>query len=123
MGSGGSQEAPYGLQASVRAGTYHLVLDAVIIKPVDVTFDLVWRRGTTDMSLATWAVHYDPLPGSFDAQPFEYDEVAPGIAFAAGDQLVFRYTCTNAPTTAETYIPNGDGALSHGRIPYITLPK
>ncbi|MDB4957298.1 MAG: hypothetical protein JWO36_4867 [Myxococcales bacterium] len=123
MGAGGSQEAPYSLQASVPAGTYHLILDSIIIKPVDVTFDLIWRRGTTDMPLASWTMHFDPLPGaSFDAQPFEFDETAPAIAFQAGDQLVFRYTGANT-IGADAYIPNGDGATAHGRIPSIMLPK
>ena len=44
MGPGGSQEAAYTLKAIEPAGTYHFVLDAVIVKPVDVTFDLLWRR-------------------------------------------------------------------------------
>jgi hypothetical protein len=123
VGAGGSQEASYTLQASVPAGTYHLVLDAVIIRGVDVTFDLIWRRGSTDMPLATWTDHYEPLGGgSFDAQPFEYDEPAPAIDWKSGDQLVFRYTGANT-TSSEAYIPNGDGVISHGRIPNITLPK
>ena len=123
MGSGGSQEAAYNLKAKVKAGTYHLVLDAIIIKPVDVTFDLIWRSGTTDHPLATWTQHFDPLPGAnYDAQPFEYDEDCPEIATATGDQLVFRYTGANT-TSAEAYIPNGDGSHANGRIPYIELPN
>lgn len=122
MGAGGSQEAEFSLVASVPAGTYHFVLDSIIIRSVDVTFDLVWRRGATDMPLATWQKHFDPLPGSFDAQPYEVDMTAPAIDFAAGDQLVFRYSGANT-SSAEAYIPNGDGTLSHGRIPNITLPK
>lgn len=122
MGAGGSQEAEFHLVASVPAGTYHFVLDSIIIRSVDVTFDLVWRRGTTDMPLASWDKHFEPLPGSFDAQPYEVDMTAPAINFVAGDQLVFRYTGANT-SSAEAYIPNGDGSLSHGRIPNITLPK
>ncbi|HUS29991.1 MAG TPA: hypothetical protein VMZ53_15905 [Kofleriaceae bacterium] len=122
MGAGGSQEAEYSLKGSVPAGTYHCVLDSIIIRPVDVTFDLIWRRGTTDMPLATWMQHFEPLPGSFDAQAYEIDQAAPAIDFAAGDQLIFRYSGANT-TSSEAYIPNGDGSLSHGRIPNITLPK
>jgi hypothetical protein len=122
VGAGGSQEAEFDLVASVPAGTYHFVLDSIIIRSVDVTFDLVWRRGTTDMPLASWDKHFDPLPGSFDAQPYEVDMTAPAINFVAGDQLVFRFTGANT-SSAEAYIPNGDGSLSHGRIPNITLPK
>ena len=72
MGAGRSQEAPYTLKAGVPAGTYHLVLDAVVIVGVDVTFDLIWRRGSPDMPLATWTEHFEPRGGgNFDAQPFE----------------------------------------------------
>ena len=122
MGAGGSQEAEFDLVASVPAGTYHFVLDSIIIRSVDVTFDLVWRRGTTDMPLASWQKHFEPLPGSFDAQPYEVDMTAPAIQFVDGDQLVFRFTGANT-SSSEAYIPNGDGSLSHGRIPNITLPK
>ncbi len=122
MGAGGSQDAPFALRAGVAAGTYHLVLDAVIVDSVDVTFDLIWRRGSTDTILAEWPAHYDPLPGgNYDAQAFEYDETCPAITFKAGDQLVFRYTGANT-TSSEAYIPNGDGSVTHGRIPNITLP-
>ena len=122
MGPGGSQEAVFPLMAGEPAGTYHFVLDAVIVKSVDVTFDLIWRHGTTDTPLASWTAHYDPLPGgNFDAQPVEYDEDCPAIDMVAGDELVFRYTGANT-TSQEAYIPNGDGSHAHGRIPYIVLP-
>ena len=98
------------------------MLDAVIVKPVDVTFDLLWRRGTTDTPLTSWTVHYDPLPsGNYDAQPFDYDMGCAAIDWQKGDQLVFRYTGANT-TSQEAYIPNGDGVHSNGRIPAITLP-
>lgn len=123
MGAGGSQEAAYDLKASVPAGTYHFVLDSIIIRGVDVTFDLIWRRDTTDTTLATWMQHFEPLPGaSFDAQPYEVDMPAVAIDFVAGDKLVFRYSGANT-TSAEAYIPNGDGELANGRIPNITLPQ
>ena len=44
MGAGGSQEAEWTLKASVPAGTYHFVLDSIIIRPVDVTFELLVRH-------------------------------------------------------------------------------
>lgn len=122
MGAGGSQEAEFSLVASVPAGTYRFVLDSIIIVPVDVTFDLFVRRGTTDMVLATWMKSFAPLPSSFDAQVYEVDMSAPAINFVAGDQLVFRYSAANT-TTTDAYIPNGDGFLSNGRIPNITLPR
>ena len=122
MGPGGSQEAEYTLQAGIPAGTYHFVLDCVITASVDVQFDLVHRRGTDDTTLATWTAHYNPIgPGQYDAQPFEYHQYAPSVDFKSGDQLVFRYTGSNT-TSNEAYIPNGDGAITHGRIPNFTLP-
>jgi hypothetical protein len=126
VGSGGSrspfQDAAFNLRSSVPAGTYHVECDAVITASVDTTFTLIWRRGGTDTQLAQWMRHWDPLPGGkFDAQPYEVDMAAQAIAFQAGDQLVFRYAAANT-TGAEAFIPNGDGANSHGRIPRITLP-
>ncbi len=122
MGSGGSQEAPFDLEASVAAGTYHLVLDSVIVASVDVTYDLIWRRGSTDTTLAEWTMHFDPKGGDdYSATAYEVDETAQAIDFESGDQLVFRYTGANT-TSNEAYIPNGDGALSQGRDPNITLP-
>lgn len=122
MGAGRSQEAAFVLKAPVGAGTYHFVLDAVIVQAVDVTFDLIWRRGETDMPVVSWTEHFEPLGGgNFDAQPFEYDQPAPAITWKSGDELVFRYTGSNSISRA-AYIPNGDGAITHGRIPHINLP-
>jgi len=121
VGAGGSQEASYDLQASVPAGTYHVVLDGIVIHPVDVQFDLLWRRAGSDTTLATWQLHVEPVGSDFEAQAFEVDEQAPAIDFHAGDQLVFRYTGSPA-SPADSYIPNGDGAKKNGRDPNITLP-
>ncbi len=123
MGPGGSQEAPFSLKADVAGGTYHVICDAIVIRAVDVTFDLIWRRGSMDTSLASWTHHFEPLPGGvYTAQPYEIDEVAPAIGFASGDQLVFRYSGANT-TSTQAFIPNGDGATAGGRIPNITLPQ
>ena len=91
--------------------------------PVDVKFDLIWRRGTTDMSVVTWTEHYEPIGnGNYQAQPFEYDEPGTAVDFVAGDKLVFRYSAVTA-TGPEAYIPNGDGLSAQGRIPNFRLPK
>lgn len=122
MGPGGSQEAPFALKGDIPAGTYHVICDAIIIRSVDVTFDLIWRRGTTDMPLATWSQHFDPLPnGVYTAQAYEIDQTAPAVDFADGDLFIFRYTGMNT-TSSQAFIPNGDGATANGRIPNITLP-
>ena len=89
-----------------------------------MTFTLTWRRGATDTQLAQWSRHWDPLPGPvYDAQACDADELAPAIDFQPGDQLIFRYEGTSPPgTNPQAFIPNGDGARAHGRIPSITLP-
>ena len=122
MGAGGSQEATYNLIEGVAAGTWHFELDAIIIDPVDVQFDLVWRSGGVDTTLTSFTEHYEPLPGAqYDAQPFEYDQDCPAIVFTGGDQVVFRYTASAASQLA-SYEPDGDGPFANGRIPRITLP-
>jgi hypothetical protein len=125
VGSGGSQEAPYTLQASIPAGSTHFILDSVITASVDMTFDWIWRHanGSADTVLAEWSQHFDPLgSGDFDAQVLEYDENCAAVDYDSGDQVVFRYTGANTDST-QAFIPNGDGTLSHGRDPNITLPK
>ncbi|MGE0400093.1 MAG: hypothetical protein AB7T06_25475 [Kofleriaceae bacterium] len=123
MGSGGSQEAEYALKADVAAGTYKLVCDGIIIRAIDVTFDLIHRRDGADVVIATAMQHFEPLPaGEFTAQACDIDMDAPAIEFLAGDELVFRYSGANT-TSTNGYIPNGDGHLADGRIPNITLPK
>ena len=123
MGPGGSQEAEYSLKADVPAGTYKLVCDGIIIRPVDVTFDLIWRHGDTDTLLATNTTHFEPLPGgAYSATPCDLDLEAQAIEMQSGDELVFRYAGANT-TSSQAYIPNGDGATTDGRIPNITLPK
>ena len=94
----------------------------MITGSIDVTFDLIWRSNGTDTTILHWTDHYDPTPGSFDAQPHEYDETGMAIDAHLGDQLVFRYSGANA-TVTEAYIPNGDGPNSNGRIPHFTLPN
>lgn len=105
------------------AGTYRFVLDCIVTAPVDVTFEVMWRRGTTNVLVATWSKHFDPLAsGDYDAQPYEAGREAEAIEHAAGDLLVFRYTA-NSASKADAWIPNGDGELANGRIPHIALPK
>jgi hypothetical protein len=123
VGSGGSLDAEYKLKADVPAGAYHVICDNIIIRPVDVVFELIHRRGGADVQLATWMEHFEPLGGGvYTAQPYELDVEAPAIDFASGDELVFRYTGAGS-TAMMAFIPNGDGYITGGRIPNITLPK
>lgn len=103
------------------AGTYHFVLDCIVTDSVDVDFDMLWRRGTDDVVLSSWSQHFDRTSVVHEAQAYEVDEEAPAVQFAPGDQLVFRASARNT-TSTDAWIPNGDGALSKGRIPNITLP-
>lgn len=104
------------------SGRYHFVLDCIVIAGVDMQFDLMQRRGADNTVITTWTHHFDPLPTGFDAQKYELDMQGAKIDFVIGDKLVFRYSASNT-IMAEAWIPNGDGKLSMGRIPNITLPK
>jgi hypothetical protein len=101
------------------------VLDGAVIRAVDMTFALVYReKSGVDTTLVEWSHHFDPKPGAdFTATAYAVDEdgVA-GPAFTQGDQLVFRYTATNATATT-CWTPNGDGAKGGGEIPNFTFPK
>jgi hypothetical protein len=124
VGPGGSLEAEYKLKADVPAGSYLVVCDAIVIVPIDVTFDLVHRRDGADTTLATWMQHFEPIGGGvYKAQAYELEVPAPAINFKSGDQLVFRYTGGTSTSTMTGFIPNGDGHITDGRIPNITLPK
>jgi hypothetical protein len=123
VGSGGSLDAEYSLKADVPAGAYHVICDNIIIRAVDVELALIHRRGGEDTVLAAWQEHFEPLPnGNYSAQPYEHDALAPAIDFEPGDELVFRYTGLGS-TAMMAFIPNGDGEITGGRIPNITLPR
>lgn len=98
------------------------MLDCIVVSSVDVTFELMVRNGGNTLVLAMWAQHFNPLSTGYDAQAYEVDKKAPAIDFAAGDELVFRYTASST-SKVESWIPNGDGKLAHGRVPSITLPN
>ena len=103
------------------SGAYHFVLDCIVIAPVDVKFELMARHGTDTVVLATWSKHFDPLATGYDAQPYEVDMTGAKIDFVKGDKLVFKFSGANT-IQSDAWIPNGDGGLSQGRIPNLTLP-
>jgi len=122
VGLGESQEAEFSLVAGLPAGTYALVCDGIILRGVDVTFELLRRRGDEDTTIGASTVRFEPRGGgNFDAVPCDLTFDAPELDFMPGDEFIFRYSATN--TTAIAYVPNGDGALFNGRIPNITLPQ
>ncbi|MDB4968047.1 MAG: hypothetical protein JWN44_3736 [Myxococcales bacterium] len=110
------------LAGPIKAGSWHLVADGIVLDPVDVTFDVLWRDAGGDHPIATWQHHFDPQPTGFDAVAFEAD--APGVEAKAksNDQLVLRFTVQGSGTGV-LYIPNGDGTKAKARIPTLTLPK
>lgn len=103
------------------AGTYHFVLDCIVVSAVDVSFKLMVENAGNIVVLAEWSKHFDPLSTGYDAQAYAVDKQAPAIKFTPGDQLVLRYSASSS-SKADAWIPNGDGQLSHGRIPNLTLP-
>jgi len=123
VGAGGSLEASILLEGPIPAGTWHLVGDGIITESVDVTYDVIWRTAAgADTLLVSFNHHFDPLGGgSFDATPFEADGTGIAASAVDGDRLVLRFTAIGSTNTM-AYIPNGDGRLTEGRIPNLTLP-
>jgi hypothetical protein len=94
----------------------------VILQPVDVTFEVLVRRGDTDLPVVRWEQRFDPMPSGFDAVPYEATAQGVGVTFRSGDRLIFRYTGQSA-SSMNAYVPNGDGVRQNGRIPNLTLPR
>lgn len=101
---------------------------------MDVRFELRWRHAAAGAGDDGGAGGGDTVLASV-THHFVRDAANPyvAIAFAAdldgvqrvtpqsGDELVLRVTPT-AGDPGAVYIPNGDGANSHGRIPHLDLP-
>lgn len=98
------------------------MLDCIVITSVDAHFELHHQRGADTTLLTSWSNHFEPLAVGFDAQAYETNRDVPAIDFESGDELVFRYSATGT-SSPEAWIPNGDGELAGGRIPYMDLPK
>ena len=123
MGAGSSLDATYALQANLPAGTWTIVGDGIITASVDVTYELLLRHAGVDTTIASWQHHFDPLGnGDFSAQPFDGTATGTAQTVVSGDLLVWRFIGANS-TAAMAFVPNGDGTLSHGRLPSIVLPQ
>lgn len=104
------------------AGEWHFVGDGIILESVDVVFEVLWRHGGSDTTIATWMHHFDPLPNNeYKAQAFEATADGAAIDAANGDLLVLRMSGESA-SNPMAYVPNGDGANAEGRIPFLDLP-
>ena len=122
MGAGSSLDATYPLQGNLPAGQWTIVGDGIVTASVDVSYDILLRHAGTDTTIVSWQHHFDPLGGgNFSAQPFDGAATGAAQSVVAGDLLVWRFTGTNS-TAAMAFVPNGDGTLSHGRLPSIVLP-
>ena len=123
MGAGRSLEAAYQLEGSIPAGTWTFVLDGICLEPVDVGFELLVRAGSEERTLTSFDRHFDPLAGGeYRAQAFEREAALDQVDASSGDRLVLRFTGEGSDLMM-AYIPNGDGDLTGGRIPYLDLPS
>jgi hypothetical protein len=95
-----------------------------VLDSVDVTYDVLWRSTAGDVKVAEITHHFVSPSGSaqFDAVPFDGDVAGIVAAARPGDQLVLRISAAGTNTQSVLFIPNGDGANAHGRIPSLTLP-
>ena len=122
MGAGRSLEAAYSLSGPIQAGPWVLVSDAIVTESVEVTIEILLRSGAGDEVLVSFEEQLEPLPDDeYAAQPYEQAFELPRVDAEAGDQLVLRYTGAGS-VDMMAYIPNGDGANTGGRIPYLDLP-
>lgn len=124
MGAGGSLEAAYSLSGTgpIKAGTWAIVGDGLIFASCDVTFAVLWRTTSGDTTVATFTHHFDPGPAVGDA--VLYDDTAAGTAVTpgSGDQLVLHLSVEGSPDQSTLYGLNGDGPVTGGRQPFLTLP-
>ncbi len=127
MGVGDSLEAALQLAGPIKAGTWHLIGDGIVLQSADVQFDVIWRHDATDTPVVQWTHHFDlpPAPVRFDAVQFEADASGAAVPAVSGDELVLRWSIAGPDggggTTA--FIPNGDGANSQGQIPSLKIPN
>jgi hypothetical protein len=126
VGVGDSLDAPFTLLGPISAGTWHLIGDGMVLQPVDIRYDVVWRPaadGGVETTLATVTHHFDPPPPptQFNAVQLETDVPGTAAAAHAGDLLIWRFSGMGSGSGL-AFIPNGDGGHAGGRIPSLRLP-
>ena len=92
-----------------------------MLAPVDVRFDVLRRGAGPDALIVSFSHHFES-PAGYDAVAYEADAAGIAVAAGPGDRLVLRMTAVQAGSNGPVFIPNADGAHTHGRIPSLTLP-
>jgi hypothetical protein len=128
VGVGDSLEAALQLAGPIRSGTWHLIGDGIVLQAADLQYEVIWRHDGIDTPVVQWTHHFElpPAPVRFDAVPFEADAQGSAVPAAPGDKLVLRWTAMGGDAGAggaTAFIPNGDGAHAHGRIPSLKIPR
>ena len=123
MGIGDPREAAIKLVAPLPAGTWTFIGDGIIIEPVDVLFEIIWRDAQgNETTIVQFEQHFELNPdGLGRAVAYEDSAVGAAVPASEGDELVLRYSAVSAVTSMNAYLPNGEGATSGGRIPCIVL--
>lgn len=122
MGAGSSLEAAWPLAGDLRAGDWHLAADCMVVEPVDVRLEILRRRGGVDTPIVMWEQSFEPGDDINRAQTHDLHATGPAVADVEdGDLLIFRYTGLTG-TRPMAWIPNGDGARTMGRMPFLELP-
>ncbi len=129
MGVGDSLEAALPLAGPIKAGSWHLIGDGIVLFSADVRFEVIWRHGGSDTSIVEWEHHFDPSTSDgsdkFDATAYDADGSGAAVPAKSGDLLVLRWS-VDAPDgglPGTEFIPNGDGTASKGRVPSLILPR
>jgi hypothetical protein len=89
---------------------------------VVVDFEILRRRAGSDLPIVSWQESLTPGADVSEAIPLELTATGAAVAVEEGDQLVFRYSGESGDLPM-AYVPNGEGANTGGRIPFIDLPQ
>lgn len=124
-------EAAYVLKGPIPAGTWNLVGDGIVagdgVRSITVLFEVRLRaQGVTGDASDTIVVMTQNTfmrdqGNRFGAVAFEQQLQGMAVPAVAGDRLVLRITALRGDPGA-TFIPNGDGVTTGGRIPRLDLP-
>ena len=119
-------EAAYLLAGPIKAGTWHLIGDGIVLDPVDVTFDLLWRDGNGDHPIATWTHHFDPGASVNEAVQYEEDAARPASPPTprATTQRLRSERRGRRHARYDAVVPStATASAANGRDPSLTLPK